>query len=137
MALNTVARSLLHDTQLGDLRTRASALMSEQVIPAASQAATAAAAPFRGALDYLPLLLEYAGPVLQLFRRTQDRVQDAGAQAIDTVRDQRGLFTNVARTARPYVIGAAVLGASYVVFRLVRVAQREHTKRPGRHGATR
>ncbi len=124
MTLKRSARSLLHDSQLGELRERASALVSEQVTPAVSQAATTVAAPFRSALDYLPLLAEYAGPILHLLRSTRGQVEDAGAQAMETVRHGRGFRARMLAAVQPYVIGAAAVGACYVAYKIARPGRR-------------
>ena len=68
-----------------------------------------AADPLRQALGYLPLVVEYGGPLLKALRRTAGKAEQA------VVPRRRPA---IVRFARPAVIAITVLGTSYLAYRL-------------------
>ncbi len=121
--------------QLEELRSQATGLWEDKAAPAVASATQAASdmagsaqRQARSLLDYLPTLLDYAGPALGLWRSLQDRSRDVGQQASETIQRQRqavedALDDGLATKLRPYVIGAAVVVAFYGAYRLSRVAR--------------
>jgi len=95
--------------QLRSIQEQAAALVATRVAPAVSDAAAHAADPLRQVLGYLPLVVEYGGPILKALRRTAGRAEQAVAPRKRPA---------VVRFARPVVIAVAVLGAGYLTYRL-------------------
>lgn len=123
MPVRRDTRSLSHATQLADLRAQASKLIGGKADPAASEAANISAAPVRGALDYLPLILQYAGPVVQLFRKARSKTQNPGANVIDKAGQQRGMRAGSMAMIRRLFTLAVVVGATYAIYRSTRTAR--------------
>lgn len=84
--------------------------MATRVVSTVSDAAAHAANPLKQMLSYLPLVMEYGGPILKALRRTAGRAEQVVAPRKRSA---------VLRLARPAVIVVAVLGAGYLAYRLV------------------
>ena len=95
--------------QIRSLREQAATLVATRVAPATLDVAAHAADPLRQVLGYLPLVMEYGGPILKALRRTASQAEKA------VVPRRRPA---VVRFARPAVIAVAVLGAGYLAYRL-------------------
>ena len=104
------ASSLSDVTQLANLRMQASKLIGDKVEPVASRLADVTAAPVWGAVDYLSLLVQYGGPIIQLFRKARSRTQDAEAKAVGNVRQQRGKLAGTMAVVRRFVTLAMAVG---------------------------
>ena len=132
MPIRRDARSSSDTAQLADLRAQVSKLIGGKVEPAASELADVTAAPVRGALDYLPLVIQYAGPIIQLFHKARSKTQDAGAKTIGNVRQQRSMLAGTMAVMRRFVTLAMAVGVTYGVYRLTRTAQTERGTRRAR-----
>jgi len=95
--------------RLRSLREQAAELVATRVVPAASDAAAHVADPLRRVLGYLPLVVEYGGPILNALRRTAGQAEQAVAPRRRPV---------IVRFARPAAIAVAMLGAGYLAYRL-------------------
>ena len=121
MLVRRDTRSSSHATQLADLRAQASKLIVGEADSAASEVASISAAPVRGALDYLPLILQYAGPAVQLLRKARN----PGTKVIDKAGQQRGMRAGSIVVIRRLLTLAVVAGAAYVMYRSTRTKRME------------
>lgn len=117
MARNRISS---HGDLLESLRGQADTLLSDQVAPALSNAASTAAAPFRLALDYLPAVVDL---MASLGRRTSRAAGQVRQEAMAPVQQ----YLPARARLQPYLVGAVVAGIGYFAFR---VWQDQRRRRP-------